>query len=80
MTAGASLRQPMAWRQINWGRAQRNVRRLQIRIVQAEQQRKKRKVRALQRMLAHSFSGRAVAVKRVIKSISKVGKLQNRVP
>jgi hypothetical protein len=36
MTAGASLRDPTAWRQINWRRAQRNVRRLQIRIVQAE--------------------------------------------
>ena len=39
MTAGASLRQPGSWRQINWRRAHRNVRRLQIRIVQAEQQR-----------------------------------------
>jgi RNA-directed DNA polymerase len=65
MTGGASLRQPGAWRQFNWRRAQRNVRRLQIRIVQAEQQRKKRKVRAVQRILARSFSGRAVAVKRV---------------
>jgi hypothetical protein len=38
MTAGASLRQPLDWRQLNWRRAQRNVRRLQIRIVQAEQE------------------------------------------
>ena len=65
MTAGASLRDPTAWRQINWRRAHRNVRRLQIRIVKAEQQHKKRKVRALQRILVRSWSGRAVAVKRV---------------
>lgn len=65
MTAGASLRDPTAWRQLNWRRAHRNVRRLQIRIVQAEQQHKKRKVRALQRILVRSWSGRAVAVKRV---------------
>lgn len=38
MTAGASLRKPVAWRQINWRRAHRNVRRLQIRIVKAGQQ------------------------------------------
>lgn len=71
MTAGASRRQPGAWRQINWRRAQRNVRRVQIRIVQAEQQRKKRKVRALQRILARSCSGRAVAVKRVTTNRGK---------
>ena len=39
MTADASLRQPIAWRQINWRQVQRNVRRVQIRIVQAVQQR-----------------------------------------
>ncbi len=65
MTAGASLRQPLDWRQINWRRAQRNERRLQIRIVKAEQERKKRKVRALHRILVRSSSGRAVAGRRV---------------
>ena len=71
MTAGASLRQPMGWRQINWRRAQRNVRRLQIRIVKAEQERKKRKVRALQRILVRSSSGRTVAVRRVTTNRGK---------
>ena len=71
MTVGASLRQPMDWRQINWRRAQRNVRRLQIRIVKAEQERKKRKVRALQRILVRSSSGRAVAVRRVTTNRGK---------
>lgn len=71
MTAGASLRMPIAWRQINWRRAHRNVRRLQIRIVKAEQQQKKRKVRALQRILVRSWSGRALAVKRVTTNRGK---------
>lgn len=71
MTAGASLRKPMEWRQVNWRRAHRNVRRLQIRIVKAEQQQKKRKVRALRRILVRSWSGRAVAVKRVTTNRGK---------
>ena len=62
-TAGASLRSRCEWSQINWRRTQRSVRRLQNRIVQAEQERKKRKVRALQRILVRSFGGRAIAVK-----------------
>ena len=70
-TAGASLRSECEWRQINWRRAHRNVRRLQIRIVKAEQAQKKRKVRALQRILVRSFGGRAVAVKRVTTNRGK---------
>ena len=64
MTAGARLRQPLAWRQINGRRAQRNGRRWQIRIVQAQQECKERKVRALHRILVRSSSGRAVAGRR----------------
>lgn len=64
-TAGASLRHRWHWHQINWRRAHRNVRRLQIRIVKAEQGGKPRKVRALRYILTRSWSGRAVAVKRV---------------
>jgi hypothetical protein len=63
--AGASLRQPIAWRQISWRPAPRHGRRVPRRIVPGEPQRKNRKVRALQRMLACWFRGRAVAVKRV---------------
>ncbi|SLM31197.1 conserved hypothetical protein [Desulfamplus magnetovallimortis] len=32
---GASLRKPIEWHGINWNRAHRNVRRLQVRIVKA---------------------------------------------
>lgn len=64
-TAGASLREPVAWHDINGRKAHRNVRRLQARIVKAMKAGQKRKVRALQRILARSLSARALAVKRV---------------
>ncbi len=70
-TAGASLCSRRDWRQVNWRRVHRSVRRLQIRIVKAEQGQKKRKVRALQRILSRSFGGRAVAVKRVTTNRGK---------
>jgi RNA-directed DNA polymerase len=66
--AGASLRPAIDWQSINWKRANRNVRRLQSRIVQAQQQGKKRKVRALQFILTRSFSGRCLAVRRVTEN------------
>jgi hypothetical protein len=34
-TTGASLREPIEWHQINWSKANRTVRRLQVRIVKA---------------------------------------------
>ena len=70
-TAGASLRPRWHWHQMNWRRAHRNVRRLQIRIVQAQQEGKWRKVRALQHILTRSWSGRAVAVQRVTTNRGK---------
>jgi len=36
VVAGASLREPVAWHDINWRKAHRNVRRLQARIVKAK--------------------------------------------
>jgi RNA-directed DNA polymerase len=66
--AGASLRQAIDWRSINWKRANRNVRHLQRRIVEAQQQGKKRKVRALQLILTRSYSARCLAVRRVVEN------------
>jgi RNA-directed DNA polymerase len=63
--AGASLRETVAWHDIKWKKSHRNVRRLQARIVKAMKAGQKRKVRALQFILARSLSGRAIAVKRV---------------
>jgi len=38
VVAGASLREPVAWHDINWKQAHRNVRRLQARIVKAKKE------------------------------------------
>jgi RNA-directed DNA polymerase len=66
--AGASLRQAVNWRTIKWKRVNSNVCRLQRRIVQAQQQGKKRKVRALQFILTRSYSARCLAVRRVVEN------------
>jgi RNA-directed DNA polymerase len=66
--AGASLRQAVDWRSIKWTRANRNVCHLQRRIAQAQQQGKKRKVRALQFILTRSYSARCLAVRRVVEN------------
>jgi retron-type reverse transcriptase len=47
------------------------VRRLQARIVQATQEKRWGKVKALQRLLTHSFSGKALAVRRVTENQGK---------
>jgi RNA-directed DNA polymerase len=70
-TTGASLRQPIDWHSINWTKANRTVRRLQVRIVKAIQAGKGRKARALQYILARSFSGKALAVRRVTENRGK---------
>lgn len=70
IAAGASLRS-VDWLSIPWKPVNRNVRRLQRRIVQAQQQGKKRKVRALQFILTRSFSARSLAVRRVTENSGK---------
>jgi len=59
------------WRQIDWYHATKTVRRLQARIVKATQDGRWGKVKALQRLLTHSFSGKALAVKRVTENHGK---------
>jgi RNA-directed DNA polymerase len=63
--AGAAPDLASTWHTLPWGQVWRNVRRLQARIVKAVQQGRWNKVRALQHLLTHSFSGRAAAVLRV---------------
>lgn len=50
------------WDQIDWNRCRRQVKRLQARIVKATRERRWGKVKILQRLLTHSFSGKALAV------------------
>jgi RNA-directed DNA polymerase len=70
-SVGATANTALVWHQINWRQAERNVRRLQARIAQATQAGKRGKVKALQRLLTHSFSGKALAVRRVTENTGK---------
>jgi RNA-directed DNA polymerase len=69
---GASSGKAVDWRAIDWRAAHRNVRRLQARIVKAVREKRWSKVRALQHLLTHSFSGKALAVRRVTENQGKV--------
>jgi hypothetical protein len=69
--AGAASHYTMDWQAINWPKVYRMVRRLQARLVKAEQAGRGGKVKALQRLLTHSFSGRALAVRRVTSNDGK---------
>jgi RNA-directed DNA polymerase len=71
VTADAVSHNTISWHAIDWQKAHENVRRLQVRIVKATQEGKWRKVKALQRLLTHSFSGKALAVKRVTENQGK---------
>ena len=59
------------WNSIDWEKARRIVNRLQMRIVKAVKAEDKQKVRSLQRLLARSFSGKLIAVKRVSENRGK---------
>ena len=61
----------VTWDGISWADVQRQVRRLQARIVKATQVGRHNKVKALQWLLTHSFSGKALAVKRVTENRGK---------
>jgi RNA-directed DNA polymerase len=61
----------MSWHKVNWAECHRQVRRLQTRIVKATQEGRWNKVKALQWLLTHSWSGRMVAVKRVTENQGK---------
>ena len=67
----ASSGQTQHWDQIDWDQCQGRVRRLQARIVKATREGRWGKVKALQRLLTHSFSGKALAVKRVTENQGK---------
>ena len=69
--AGAVSHDLLEWHAIDWRRVQQNVRRLQARIVKAVQEGRWGKVRALQHLLTHSFSAKALAVRRVTENQGK---------
>ena len=59
------------WHGIDWSLATKQVRRLQARIVKATQEGRWGKVKALQHLLTHSYSGKVLAVRRVTSNQGK---------
>jgi RNA-directed DNA polymerase len=68
---GAASRDTVEWHAIDWRQITHTVRRLQVRIVKATQAGKWGKVKALPHLLTHSFSGKALAVRRVTENQGK---------
>jgi len=70
-STGATSHETVDWHSIDWKKAHTIVNRLQARIVQATKAGKRNKAKALQRILTRSFSGKALAVKRVTENQGK---------
>src|SRR6202008_1748374 len=66
--AGALPSDELNWSAIDWPTVRSTVRRLQARIVKATQEGRWGKVKALQHLLTRSFSGKALAVRRVTEN------------
>jgi RNA-directed DNA polymerase len=67
----ASSGMRVEWHDIDWATCHQQVRRLQARIVKATQDGRWGKVKALQWLLTHSSSGKAIAVRRVTENQGK---------
>ena len=61
----ASLAVLNRWHSINWGKCEKEVRKLQVRIVKALKANRVGRVRSLQHILVNSFAAKALAVRRV---------------
>jgi RNA-directed DNA polymerase len=66
--AGAAPDGTPDWHSIKWKKVWRVVRRLQARIVKAVREGRWNKVKALVYLLTHSYSGRALAILRVVSN------------
>ncbi|MEL6941703.1 MAG: group II intron reverse transcriptase/maturase, partial [Bacteroidota bacterium] len=64
-TASGTKQAAAKWHLIDWQRATRIVKQLQTRIVKAVKAQKWKRVRSLQRLLAHSTSAKVLAIRRV---------------
>ena len=69
--AGALIDDAKQWQSIDWKSAQRQVRRLQMRIAKAVKEGKPGKVKSLQWLLTHSHHAKLLAVKRVTSNKGK---------
>lgn len=70
-TASASPDRRVEWHNIDWRKSNKIVRSHQARIVKATKEGRWGKVKALQCLLTHSFSGKALAVRRVTENRGK---------
>jgi len=70
-TAGAPASDDKLWHSINWKTAENHVRRLQMRIAKAVQEKKWGKIKTLQHLLTNSFYAKLLAVKRVTSNKGK---------
>ena len=61
----------LEWHSIDWKEVQTNVNRLQVRLVKAVKENRWNKAKALQHLITRSFSGQAMAVKRVTENQGK---------
>lgn len=68
---GAPVLDAQRWDQANWSHITAEVKRLQVRIAKAVLEGRWGKVKALQRLLTRSFSGKILAVKRVTENRGK---------
>jgi RNA-directed DNA polymerase len=59
------------WHSLDWAQIHQTVKKLQMRIAKATREGRHGRVKALQWILTHSFSGRALAVKRVTENQGK---------
>jgi len=71
ISAGALSGNAEHWHKISWPQCYREVRRLQARIVKATKEGRWNKVKTLQWLLTHSFSGKALAVRRLTENQGK---------
>lgn len=71
VSSGAAAHDAQDWKQVDWKKVTREVNRLQARIVKATKEGRWGRVQALQRLLTHSFSGKALAVRRVTTNRGK---------
>jgi RNA-directed DNA polymerase len=67
-SVNAALRSAETWDSIEWNYHRMIVKKLQLRIAKATQEKKFRKVKSLQWILTHSLSAKLLAVKNVMKN------------
>ena len=67
----SSAKRKTSWKEINFARCERKVRKLQIRIAKAQKERSYNKVKALQHLLVTSFEAKVLAVRKVTANKGK---------